>query len=87
MMGPSRRSLKGTRRPREQTHRWPKNWALGFWSEQNVIATKEPRRGSILRIRIKFTALPGREDARQVLRGVVTVQLKLFLKIIEFLIR
>jgi hypothetical protein len=33
------------------------------------------------------TALPGREDARQVLRGVVTVKLKLFLKIIEFLIR
>jgi hypothetical protein len=33
------------------------------------------------------TALPGREDARQVLRSVVTVKLKLFLKIIEFLIR
>jgi hypothetical protein len=25
------------------THRWPKNRLLGFWSEQNVIATKEAR--------------------------------------------
>jgi len=87
MRVPLRSSLQGHSGPRENTDAGRRTARSGSGQNKNVIATKESRGGSILRIRIEVTALPGREDARQVLRGVVTVQLKLFLKIIEFLIR